>query len=102
MLKRSIEDIGLVKILGNRTGALMRLPFIQRVLHQPFFTTYLLFKLVKECERMLDHLFSANEATLSCATNGGEAELEEKKVEGSKSLLKESLGLEEIEYMKSL
>ncbi|XP_031504931.1 SPX domain-containing protein 1-like [Nymphaea colorata] len=101
----ALNYTGLVKILkkyDKRTGALMRLPFIQRVLHQPFFTTDLLFKLVKECERMLDHLFSANEPTLSCATDGGEAEPEDKKVEGSKSLLKESPELEEIEYMESL
>lgn len=39
----------------------MRLPFIQKVLQQPFYTTDLLYKLVKESEAMLDHFFPANE-----------------------------------------
>ncbi|XP_042445018.1 SPX domain-containing protein 2-like [Zingiber officinale] len=42
----------LVKILkkyDKRTGALIRQPFIEKVLQQPFFTTDLLYKLVKEC-----------------------------------------------------
>ncbi|XP_050214798.1 SPX domain-containing protein 1-like [Mercurialis annua] len=56
----SLNYTGLVKILkkyDKRTGALIRLPFIQKVLQQPFFTTDLLYKLVKECEIMLDRLF---------------------------------------------
>ncbi|XP_010535868.1 PREDICTED: SPX domain-containing protein 1 [Tarenaya hassleriana] len=56
----SLNYTGLVKILkkyDKRTGDLMRLPFIQKVLQQPFFTTDLLYKLIKECEAMLDHLF---------------------------------------------
>ncbi|KAJ0089580.1 hypothetical protein Patl1_12455 [Pistacia atlantica] len=63
---------GLVKILkkyDKRSGALIRLPFIQNVLQQPFNTTDVLNKLVKECETMLDHLFSKNEpSSLSEAT----------------------------------
>ncbi|GAB2300337.1 SPX domain-containing protein 2 [Dionaea muscipula] len=53
----ALNYTGLVKILkkyDKRTGALIRLPFIQGVLQQPFFTTDLLYTLVKECERMLD------------------------------------------------
>ncbi|KAG6472383.1 hypothetical protein ZIOFF_069845 [Zingiber officinale] len=45
-------DSSLVKILkkyDKRTGALIRQPFIEKVLQQPFFTTDLLYKLVKEC-----------------------------------------------------
>uniref|UniRef100_A0A2N9GN82 SPX domain-containing protein n=1 Tax=Fagus sylvatica TaxID=28930 RepID=A0A2N9GN82_FAGSY len=60
----ALNYTGLVKILkkyDKRTGALIRLPFIQRVLQQPFFTTDVLNKLVKECEGMLDHLFSRND-----------------------------------------
>ncbi|KAL9268875.1 SPX domain-containing protein [Drosera capensis] len=56
----ALNYTGLVKILkkyDKRTGALIRLPFIQRVLHQPFFTTDLLYNLVKQCESMLDLLF---------------------------------------------
>ncbi|KAF9679793.1 hypothetical protein SADUNF_Sadunf06G0052100 [Salix dunnii] len=56
----ALNYTGLVKILkkyDKRTGALIRLRFIQRVLRQPFFTTDLLYKLVKKCEAMLDRLF---------------------------------------------
>lgn len=61
---------GLVKILkkyDKRTGALIRLPFIQRVLQQPFFTTDMIYKLVKECEKMIDQLFPVSEAPLPSA-----------------------------------
>ncbi|KAL6888856.1 hypothetical protein ACP4OV_009882 [Aristida adscensionis] len=50
---------GLGKILkkfDKRTGALIRLSFIQNVLQQPFYTTDLLYQLVKGCEAMLDQL----------------------------------------------
>ncbi|CAL1359206.1 unnamed protein product [Linum trigynum] len=56
----ALNYTGLAKILkkyDKRTGALIRLPFIQKVLQEPFFTTDLLNKLVKECETMLDRLF---------------------------------------------
>nr|AFK79815.1 SPX domain-containing protein 3 [Glycine max] len=64
----ALNYIGLVKILkkyDKRTGALIRLPFIQKVLQQPFFTTDLLYKLVKECETMLNHLFPVNDPSTS-------------------------------------
>ncbi|XP_047334565.1 SPX domain-containing protein 3 [Impatiens glandulifera] len=51
---------GLAKILkkyDKRTGGLLRSPFIQNVLQQPFFTTDLISKLVKECESMIDAVF---------------------------------------------
>ncbi|KAK9071347.1 hypothetical protein SSX86_009915 [Deinandra increscens subsp. villosa] len=60
----ALNYTGIVKILkkyDKRTGALLRLPFIQKVLQQPFFTTDLLYKLVKECEAMLDRHFSLTE-----------------------------------------
>ncbi|CAJ2637460.1 unnamed protein product [Trifolium pratense] len=60
----SINYTGLVKILkkyDKRTGALIRLPFIQKVLQEPFFATDLLYKLIKECETMLEGLFPAND-----------------------------------------
>ncbi|KAH7839410.1 hypothetical protein Vadar_003792 [Vaccinium darrowii] len=82
--------IGLVKILkkyDKRSGALIRLPFIQTVLQQPFFKTDVLNKLVKDCETILDRFFSSNEQlassyeeteakeqsskTISSAENGG-------------------------------
>uniref|UniRef100_A0A7I4BB87 SPX domain-containing protein n=1 Tax=Physcomitrium patens TaxID=3218 RepID=A0A7I4BB87_PHYPA len=52
----SLNYTGLVKILkkhDKRTGAVLRLPFIKRVLLQPFFSTELLTQLVKGCEKLL-------------------------------------------------
>eukprot|EP01018_Ginkgo_biloba_P012878 Gb_15041 [translate_table: standard] len=56
----ALNFTGLVKILkkyDKRTGALLRLPFIQGVLQQPFFTTEVLSKLVRECEANLQSVF---------------------------------------------
>ncbi|KAF8380496.1 hypothetical protein HHK36_027983 [Tetracentron sinense] len=56
----NINYTGLAKILkkyDKRTGGLLRLPFIQKVLQQPFFTTDLVSKLVKECESTIDAVF---------------------------------------------
>ncbi|KAJ9556583.1 hypothetical protein OSB04_011197 [Centaurea solstitialis] len=56
----NINYTGMAKILkkyDKRTGGLLRLPFIQKVLEQPFFTTELISKLVKECEATIDELF---------------------------------------------
>lgn len=56
----SLNFTGLVKILkkhDKRTGGLLRLPFTQRALHQPFFTTDPLTRLVRECEANLELLF---------------------------------------------
>ncbi|AED92150.1 SPX domain-containing protein 4 [Arabidopsis thaliana] len=56
----SLNFAGLVKILkkyDKRTGGLLRLPFTQLVLHQPFFTTEPLTRLVRECEANLELLF---------------------------------------------
>ncbi|XP_031496570.1 SPX domain-containing protein 4-like [Nymphaea colorata] len=56
----SLNFIGLLKILkkyDKRTGALLRLPFTQRALRQPFFTTEPLTRLVHECEDNLQLLF---------------------------------------------
>lgn len=56
----SINYTGLAKILkkyDKRTGALLRLPFIEKVLRQPFFTTELISELVKNCESMVDAIF---------------------------------------------
>ncbi|CAH8271173.1 unnamed protein product [Arabidopsis lyrata] len=56
----SLNFAGLVKILkkyDKRTGGLLRLPFTQLVLHQPFFTTEPLTKLVRDCEANLELLF---------------------------------------------
>ncbi|XP_027106498.1 SPX domain-containing protein 3-like [Coffea arabica] len=58
----NVNYTGLAKILkkyDKRTGGLLRLPFIQKVLQQPFFTTDLISKLIKECEITIDSLFPA-------------------------------------------
>ncbi|XVF73455.1 hypothetical protein PTKIN_Ptkin12aG0202500 [Pterospermum kingtungense] len=60
----NINYTGLGKILkkyDKRTGGLLRLPFIQKVLQQPFFTTDLVSKLVKECENTIDEVFPVEE-----------------------------------------
>lgn len=57
---------GLAKILkkyDKRTGGVLRLPFIQKVLQQPFFTTDLISKLVKECETTIDLVFPPSQRT---------------------------------------
>ncbi|KAM7516760.1 hypothetical protein LguiA_006343 [Lonicera macranthoides] len=56
----SLNFAGLIKILkkyDKRTGGLLRLPFTQLALHQPFFTTEPLTRLVRECEANLEVLF---------------------------------------------
>ncbi|KAL8223419.1 hypothetical protein R6Q57_018894 [Mikania cordata] len=96
----ALNYTGIVKILkkyDKRTGALLRLPFIQKVLQQPFFTTDLLYKLVKECETMLDRHFPLaelptpvpNEGPTTSAACNSEGTLKAKE-------------LAELEYMKSL
>jgi hypothetical protein len=52
--------LGLVKILkkyDKRTGGLLRLPFTQFALRQPFFTTEHVTRLVRGCEEKLELLF---------------------------------------------
>lgn len=64
MLRNNLSFVGLAKILkkyDKRTGALLRLPFIQKILEQPFFTTDLISKLVKECEGTIDAVFPVEE-----------------------------------------
>lgn len=104
----ALNYTGLVKILkkyDKRTGALIRLPFIQKVLQQPFFTTDLLYKLVKECETMLDRLFPTTDSTnASATTSTADEECDPTtsaatKSDGSLIVPKE---LAEIEYMESL
>lgn len=66
----SLNYIGLVKILKKHdkmTGTVLRLPFIQSVLLQPFFTTELLSKLVRECENNLHSLFPVSPLESICS-----------------------------------
>ncbi|KAJ8528180.1 hypothetical protein K7X08_021872 [Anisodus acutangulus] len=100
----ALNYTGLVKILkkyDKRTGALLRLPFIQKVLQQPFFTTDLLYKLVKECENLIDRLFPVIDA--SCITDDGDRN--ETSTSGdnkNEGLLRAPKELMEIEYIESL
>lgn len=51
---------GLAKILkkyDKRTGRLLRLPFIGKVLRQPFFATELISRLVRDCEATMEAVF---------------------------------------------
>ncbi|XP_051117741.1 SPX domain-containing protein 4 [Andrographis paniculata] len=56
----SLNFAGLIKILkkyDKRTGKLLSLPYTQLAVHQPFFTTEPLTRLVRECEANLEVLF---------------------------------------------
>lgn len=56
----ALNYTGLVKILkkhDKRTGSFLRVPFIQNVLQEPFFSTDVLTKLVRECESNMQFLF---------------------------------------------
>ncbi|KAG6518228.1 hypothetical protein ZIOFF_021632 [Zingiber officinale] len=94
-----VMNSGLVKILkkyDKRIGALIRQPFIEKVLQQPFFTTDLLYKLVKECVAMLDHLFPNNNLSISAECDGQNGVPKPAQSGGRVS------ELEEIKYMQSL
>uniref|UniRef100_A0A0D9XJA7 SPX domain-containing protein n=1 Tax=Leersia perrieri TaxID=77586 RepID=A0A0D9XJA7_9ORYZ len=57
----AVNYTGLGKILkkyDKRTGRLLRLPFIDKVLRQPFFTTELISRLVRDCEATMEAVFS--------------------------------------------
>ncbi|KAF8023324.1 hypothetical protein BT93_F0739 [Corymbia citriodora subsp. variegata] len=66
----ALNCIGLVKIIkkyDKRSGALICVPFIQKVLQQPFCRTDVLKKFVKECEIMLDQLPFKNHQDMTVA-----------------------------------
>ncbi|KAJ6295466.1 hypothetical protein OIU76_027455 [Salix suchowensis] len=103
----ALNYTGLVKILkkyDKRTGALVRVPFIQRIMQQPFYTTHVLNKLIKECESMLDHIFSRKEPSVSpqitAEISGGRET--ETSTESSEMSLRIPTELPEIEYMESM
>lgn len=103
----ALNYTGIVKILkkyDKRTGALLRLPFIQKVLQQPFFTTDLLYKLVKECEAMLDRHFPLTEPPPPVPSDGTGGSEEGPTTSGaaSEGELVKGKELAELEYMKSL
>ncbi|KAJ0861266.1 putative SPX domain-containing protein [Helianthus annuus] len=106
----ALNYTGIVKILkkyDKRTGALLRLPFIQKVLQQPFFTTDLLYKLVKEVETMLDRHFPltelpppSQEADNDTCSGDGEGPSTSAADDSDAPLKAKELA--ELEYMKSL
>ncbi|KAL6839489.1 hypothetical protein ACP4OV_030759 [Aristida adscensionis] len=103
----ALNYTGLVKILkkyDKRTGALIRLPFIQKVLQQPFFTTDLLYKLVKQSEAMLEQLLPTNEPSVSSEDGKGDSNDEERPAKPSSSLVNSRSipELDEIEYMEGM
>ncbi|CAK9197987.1 unnamed protein product [Sphagnum jensenii] len=72
----ALNYTGLVKILkkhDKRTGAVLRLPFIRRVLLQPFFSTELLSKLVQDCESLLS-FFPPLPSVETCAVQRADGE----------------------------
>jgi hypothetical protein len=106
LLNLCVLFAGLVKILkkyDKRTGALVRMPFIQRIMQQPFYTTHVLNKLIKECETMLDHIFSRKEPSVSPQITDEISGLDTKtSTESSERSLRVPSELPEIEYMESM
>ncbi|KAL6641161.1 hypothetical protein ACP70R_019342 [Stipagrostis hirtigluma subsp. patula] len=58
----------IVKKYDKRTGRLLRLPFIEKVLGQPFFGTELISGLVRECEATMEAVFDAGEGRAGAGT----------------------------------
>ncbi|XP_022754500.1 SPX domain-containing protein 2-like isoform X3 [Durio zibethinus] len=98
----ALNYTGLVKIIkkyDKRSGALVRLPFIQKVLQQPFYSTNVLNKLVKECEMVLNHLFSMNEPSTSPEEKECESQTSSR---SNERLLKVPKELAEIKNMENM
>lgn len=75
----ALNYTGVVKILkkyDKLSGELIRLPFIQKVLEEPFFETEVINKLVKECDTLLSHLLYQTEPlkVVPQGTAGGSGE----------------------------
>ncbi|KAK9683598.1 hypothetical protein RND81_10G152000 [Saponaria officinalis] len=101
----ALNYTGLVKILkkyDKRTGTLIRLPFIQKVLQEPFYTNDTIFKLIKECEATLDRLFTQNEPLVSSQILN--TEVSESNLDTPKKgrLITADKELAEIEHMESM
>ncbi|TKW22515.1 hypothetical protein SEVIR_4G233400v4 [Setaria viridis] len=102
----ALNYTGLVKILkkyDKRTGALIRLPFIQKVLQQPFFTTDLLYKLVKQCETMLEQLLPTSKPSVSREDGKVDSNDEEKPAKPTSLVNGSGIpDLDELEYMEGM
>ncbi|CAN4076892.1 unnamed protein product [Withania somnifera] len=73
----ALNYTGVVKILkkyDKLSGELIRLPFIQKVLEEPFFETEVLNKLVKECDTLLSRLLYQTEPLKVPEGTGGTGE----------------------------
>jgi SPX domain protein involved in polyphosphate accumulation len=71
----SLNFAGIIKILkkyDKRTGGLLRLPFTQVAVRQPFFTTEPLTRLVYECEANLEILFPLEAEVVESSSNTSE------------------------------
>ncbi|XP_022033054.1 SPX domain-containing protein 2 [Helianthus annuus] len=105
----ALNYTGLVKILkkhdklsGKLSGALVRLPFIQKVLNESFYKTDVLNNLVKKCETMLGQLFSMNEQQSSSFESTRRIEDDEPKEKSFIEVPKELIDIKNMEntYMK--
>ncbi|XP_048544597.1 SPX domain-containing protein 3-like isoform X1 [Triticum urartu] len=72
----AVNYTGLAKILkkyDKRTGQLLRLPFIEEVLKQPFYTTELMSRIVRDCEETMEAVFASDNSgdrwTRKCCTD---------------------------------
>lgn len=85
-----LASIGLIKILkkyDKRTGGLLFLPFTQVAVHQPFFTTEPLTRLVHECEANIEILFPL-EAEVIESTSTTQDKLDQPSNNSAKALSK--------------
>lgn len=106
----ALNYTGLAKILkkyDKRSGELIRVPFIKKVLRQPFYSTDVLDKLLKECEMMLDLLFFKKDMSCGSETVNEEergcSESEAKTgTESKENVLNIPDDLAEIEYMENM
>ncbi|TYJ30023.1 hypothetical protein E1A91_A06G106200v1 [Gossypium mustelinum] len=101
----ALNYTGLVKIIkkyDKRSGALVRLPFIQKVLQQPFYRTDVLNELVKECEMVLDRLFSTNEPSALPDVTNEKDHKPDTSSRNNENLLKVPKELAEIKDMENM
>ncbi|KAL5225827.1 hypothetical protein ABZP36_012466 [Zizania latifolia] len=69
----AVNYTGLGKILkkyDKRTGRLLRLPFIEKVLRQPFFMTEIISRLIHDCETTMEAVFASSTATPATMAGG--------------------------------
>ncbi|KAL4366605.1 hypothetical protein GQ457_05G010040 [Hibiscus cannabinus] len=91
----ALNFAGIVKILkkyDKRTGGLLRLQFTQLVLHQPFFITESLTRLVHECEANLELLFPVEAEVIESTPQGEPNPLSHNTVNRSEEASSSTLG----------